>query len=76
MIFGKAILCVLIKMAAVSQKDSSAFYNCFSSKSSQIYLLAASAFYVSQDDKACFTESAQNYMIDLEDVTDAHVCIS
>lgn len=73
MIFGKAILCVLIKMLAIGQKDHSAFSDLFAEKSSEIYVMAINAFCIRENDKACFEESCQNYLIDLEDMTDKHV---
>lgn len=75
MIFGKASVCLLIKMTTLAKNANvhSELYQFFLDKSSEIYMLAVHAFYVRPDDMLYFKESFQNYLIDLEDIAGKHV---
>lgn len=60
-------------MISLGKVGHSNLYEFFSTKSSDIYLIAVNAFLVRKDDLSLFEDSYQNYMIDLEDATDKHV---
>lgn len=60
-------------MISLGKNDHSVFYEFFSTRSSDIYLMALHAFMIRPDDAELFDQSFQNYIIDLEDATSKYV---
>ena len=72
-ILGKALIYLLTSMIQLGKCDHAVFYEFFSTRSSDIYLIAVNAFMVRKEDAELFDTSYQNYMIDLDDTTEKHV---